>query len=387
VVTETRCRHLADALGLSALREAGLTGAGVRIAHLDSGVAADHPALRKHVAAFCRFDLSGQPVPGAALDDGNGHGTHTAGILASIAPDAAIHSAQVIEGGNVVWRVLRGIDWAIDRKADIVFLPVGLPGRSPILWAACSALRARGILPVVAVGNAGAGRVHAPGWYPHVLSVGAAGRHGGAAPFSGSDNRGEACLKPDLLAPGVDILSTATHDQTARRSGTSMAAAIVAGAAALVLQASPTRDTRIVEQALLSSCRPVEPDYRHRVRLGHVDAAAAYELIVTRPDRFSAAPVVYAATSTHFDPHLERALRFADGDAYLECVLSSSVEDVSAWLGVHAAPLQGVRRIERLPRLNAAYLLAKRAIIEEIQCTLPGAILVSPNSSYAAAPC
>src|SRR5262249_25198705 len=99
-----------DALGVPELWNQGLSGAGVAVAHLDTGVDASHPALKSAVVKFAQFDLTGRQIAGAEANDSDqeyAHGTHTAGTIAGrpvqgkhvgVAPGAALHSALVIEG-------------------------------------------------------------------------------------------------------------------------------------------------------------------------------------------------------------------------------------------------------------------------------------------------
>ena len=87
------------------------------------------------------------------------------------------------------------------------------------------------ILPIAAIGNEGAGKYRAPGFYNNVLSVGAINGGGNVAPFSGSYNdKNTECIKPDIATLGVDIESSFT--KIGKQSGTSMAATILAGHAA-----------------------------------------------------------------------------------------------------------------------------------------------------------
>src|SRR5690349_17762841 len=106
-------------LGIDALWRRGLTGAGVRVGHLDTGVDGNHPALAGRVAAFLETDDEGRAVPSAVPRDTASHGTHTAGILCGglldgeaigVAPGAQLYSAAVIDGGRNVVRILRGLN-------------------------------------------------------------------------------------------------------------------------------------------------------------------------------------------------------------------------------------------------------------------------------------
>lgn len=113
-----------EAMEVPALWAEGLSGKDVRIAHLDTGVDATHPALRTAVVKFAEFDRAGRERPGAEPYDSDAedsHGTHTAATIAGrpvrgshvgVAPGACLYSAMVIEGGDIVARILGGMDWA-----------------------------------------------------------------------------------------------------------------------------------------------------------------------------------------------------------------------------------------------------------------------------------
>jgi subtilisin family serine protease len=205
-------------LGVPQLRRQGLTGKGVLVGHLDTGVDGGHPALRGAVRSFADFDFLGEPVPGATPHDTDTHGTHTAGTIAGravgraefgAAPGAELCSALVIEGGNVVARVLAGLDWVVGQQARILSLSLGLRGYREDFLPVIQVLRARNVLPIIAVGNEGPGTSRSPGNYPAALSVGAVGEDGRVAPFSSGQRfrRAEVPLVPALVAPGVDVLS------------------------------------------------------------------------------------------------------------------------------------------------------------------------------------
>ena len=159
------------ALGVDRLHAMGLSGKGVLIGHLDTGVDASHPALAGVVKAFAEFDALGSPVPGAKPKDSGRHGTHTAGTIAGqmvggvhfgVAPGAGLASAMVIEGGNLLARILGGMDWAVGQGIRILSMSLGLSGYDEAFLPLTQILRARGVLPVYAVGNEGAERAATP---------------------------------------------------------------------------------------------------------------------------------------------------------------------------------------------------------------------------------
>jgi hypothetical protein len=253
---------------------------------LDTGVDARHPALRGRVAGFLAVDEDGVARPEHGPDDDDGHGTHTAALICGreaigVAPTARLYCAAVIERGRVPVRLLIGLDWLARQPIRVVHLPLGIVGQTPLLERALWRLRRRGVLAVAAVGNGGSARFDSPGCYPHVLSVGACDERGEPAAFSGSwyATGVTRCLKPDVLAPGVDVRSAAPGGGHARQSGTSMASAHVAGVAALLFSAVPGATPGEVESAIVRSARPLARPLSHRSRHGVVDADAALALL------------------------------------------------------------------------------------------------------------
>ncbi len=252
-------------LGIPQLWAQGLTGKGVLVGHLDTGVDGKHPALKGAIASFAKFDFLGNQVPGAIAHDTDDHGTHTAGTIAGrtvkgvsfgVAPQAMLASAIVIEGGNVIARILGGMDWAVGQGVRVLSMSLGLRGFDASFLALTKILRARNILPVFAVGNEGPGTSRSPGNYPEALSVGACDDHDHIAGFSSSQTftRPKDPLVPDLVGPGVDILSCLPGNQFGLLSGTSMATPHIAGLAALLIQAKPAVKVSKLEAAIFKAC-------------------------------------------------------------------------------------------------------------------------------------
>ena len=259
------------AWGISALKadQVPLTGKGVRVGHLDSGVDTAHPVLGSgKVERFAVIDRYGYAYETDPFDAG-WHGTHTAATIAGwsrpgkarigVAPDAALACAVVFDSHTDVRhsfaRLLGGMNWAVEQGIRVLNMSVGIPagmedpnGFSEVI----RVLRARGVLPVCAIGNDGAATSIAPGNYSGVLSVGASHRDGELWYQSGST--------PSLIAPGVAIISafptTRRGGDWAVASGTSAAAAHIAGLAALLLEAPCHPTVADVERAILDSCVP-----------------------------------------------------------------------------------------------------------------------------------
>jgi serine protease AprX len=303
------------AIGLPALR-GRYDGEDVAVAVLDTGVS---PAADLRNAVELRVDLT----PGHDGIDRFGHGTHMAGIIAGdgsssqgtwrgVAPDADLISIKVAgpDGATDVSVVLAALQWAVTNRERlgirVLNLAFGTDATSsyrvdPLDYAVERAWRA-GILVVAAAGNRGpdAGTIAKPGDDPFVLTVGAADVRGTAdrrddavAPFSSRGPTVDGVAKPDLVAPGVSIVSVrapgtwADLDRPEARvgnayfkgTGTSQAAAVVSGIAALLFEADPSLTPDEAKAALIGSSSGLggEPG----AGSGLVDAARAVEAVVS----------------------------------------------------------------------------------------------------------
>jgi subtilisin family serine protease len=285
------------------LWEAGHKGKGVVVGHLDTGVDGSHPALRGAIAAFAEFDLAGNQVPGARAHDSDEHGTHTAGTIAGragqkgafgVAPEAQLASGLVIEGGQVVDRILAGMEWLVDQQVHILSMSLGLRGYTPAFQTVIDALRAAKVLPIIAVGNEGPNNSRSPGNYANVLSVGAMDESDQIPDFSSSQefNRPDSPLVPSLVAPGVRVLSCIPGNRFAEMDGSSMATPHVAGMAALLMGAKPQATIDELEQAILGSCQKPQSMPQARANRGVPDAVTAFQLLTgTQLAAVSVAPI------------------------------------------------------------------------------------------------
>ena len=176
-----------------------------------------------------------------------------------MAPEAKLASAMVIEGGQVIDRILGGMDWIIGQNVRIMSMSLGLRGFNPAFQTIVDALRAANVLPVIAIGNEGPLTSRSPGNYHNVLSVGAMNANNKVADFSGSQrfDRPVDPLCPDLVAPGVAILSCVPGGLHEEMDGSSMATPHVAGLAALLLQAKPDATAEQLKAILIhANVRP-----------------------------------------------------------------------------------------------------------------------------------
>lgn len=274
----------------------GVTGRGVRIGHLDTGVDASHPDLAGKVAAWAEFDGNGNRVNSLPHDSAI-HGTHTAGTLVGgaasgfpigVAPGATLVSALVLNGGNgTLMQVLAGMQWVLDPDgnpssddgARILSMSLGASGQYQIFQDVTDLLLSAGVLPVFAIGNSGAGRADAPGNCAGALSVGATMLSDAVASFSGGGSAvwaGRSYVKPEISAPGYGIMSSIPNGRYQALSGTSMATPHVAGAAALLLEAAPAMDVQRLRQVLTETAVDLgNPGHDNRFGIGRLDVAAA----------------------------------------------------------------------------------------------------------------
>ncbi|MFN3432239.1 MAG: S8 family serine peptidase [Candidatus Sericytochromatia bacterium] len=211
-------------------------GEGATVAVLDTGLDADHPAFGGKVAVAANFTGT------ASADDMHGHGTHLAGLVAgapgsALAPGAKLLVGKVLgdDGTGITSAVTDGIVWAANQGADVILLGLITRAPSQALEDAVAFAEGKGALVVAAAGNDhSAAKVH-PAAYPEVLAVGALTLDGGLAPFSTFGGHWV-----DIGAPGAAIPGErpnhphALQGQGAALSGTSVAAALVAGEAALL---------------------------------------------------------------------------------------------------------------------------------------------------------
>lgn len=278
------------AMGVPALWNRGLTGSGISVGHLDTGIDSDHPTLRGAMGDFAFFDDGGDldPFQTQAFDTDE-HGTHTAATIAGrpvlgkhvgVAPGASLASGVIIEGGLAQVRIIAGMEWAIQKKVRILNVSLGIRGFTEDFHLLTRRMRDLGVLPVFAVGNEGVGTSRAPGNYDEALSVGASDENGAVPLFSSSDEIEAGRMVPDLVAPGSHVQSAMPDGGYLSMSGTSMAAPHIAGLAALLLEANPQASVDQLERAIFASCRQgagMEPD---RAGLGMPQAEQALQEIL-----------------------------------------------------------------------------------------------------------
>jgi len=256
-VTADADRWHLRSIEIEAARRKGLTGKGVTIGFLDTGIDPDHPEFAGKQIIFQDFAEDGSKRPSRKARDYQVHGTHVAAIsagLTGVAPGARIAMACVLnnkdpEHGMVGYRnqIVAGLNWlAVEAlgSGDAVDIVNASLGQNFDLrdYHAIRNYVDGGILVVASIGNnghLGQGNHRAPGMYNCTLAVGAIDRDHTIAAFSDWGRSMPATdppsYKPDLVAPGVNVLSALPGGHYGLMSGTSMACPVVAGAAALAI--------------------------------------------------------------------------------------------------------------------------------------------------------
>jgi Subtilase family len=223
-------------------------GAGVTIAIIDTGIRANHVEFQGGLRTG--FDAITGATGTVATTDQNGHGTHVASIaagrvnnigMAGVASRATIMPVRVFSGASTSDAIVaRGLTWATSQRAFVVNMSLGGPTASPTMRTAMQAGVNAGQLYVVAAGNEGRANPSWPASFAseswargQIIAVGAVDNNNVIAPFS---NRAGTARNFFLVAPGTNIIGAYHTGNTtyAGMSGTSMAAPVVAGAAAVV---------------------------------------------------------------------------------------------------------------------------------------------------------
>lgn len=265
-------------------------GTGVKVAVLDTGVDSNHPDLKGKVIDKVSFAKDESP------EDGNGHGTHVAGIIAGsgassggnykgVAPGASLMNIKVLnnEGYGQASSIMKGIEYAVDNGADIISMSLGgsiwpPDGTDPLSMTANAAVDA-GVIVTVAAGNSGVPfQIGTPAVAQKVIAVGASTKDDQIAQYSSQGPTWDHRIKPEVVAPGgaspitfdpaglgivstraagslIDIMNPdyGVDKYYMALSGTSMATPHVSGVAALLLQAYPKLTPEQIKQRLINT--------------------------------------------------------------------------------------------------------------------------------------
>jgi len=225
-------------IGAAQAHSQGITGAGIKVAVIDTGIDYSHPELAGNYKGGVNFITAADDYD----DSYNSHGTHVAGIIAAasndtgvigVAPAAELYAVKVLDGAGFgpTSSLLAGIEWAILNDMDIANISIGYSEYSQAMDDACQLAADAGILLVAAAGNNYGAPVVYPAALDSVIAV--------TATMTTDEIYFKAALGPEveLAAPGVAVNSTIAGGSYNILTGTSQAAPHVAGAAALLMSA------------------------------------------------------------------------------------------------------------------------------------------------------
>lgn len=301
-----------------------INGTGVRIAILDTGIDKTHPDLQNKVILEKCFTDEGK------TSDGYGHGTHCASIATGtgaasgytyvgVAPGAVLLNGKVLTDGGWGYDswIIGGIEWAVEQNAQVISMSFGNSnngdGTDPMSMAVDWATD-QGAVCAVAAGNSGVWgmfSVGSPAVARKVITVGATTKTDEMAYFSSQGPTLDYRLKPDVCAPGVDIVAaraagtsmgSPVNEYYTTASGTSMATPHVAGAAALILQAHPDWTPVMVKSALMGNSKILNSEHSWRQGAGRIDVCDATNttLLVTEPSASFGVIKYGSSTNTTF---------------------------------------------------------------------------------------
>lgn len=240
----------------------GEKGEGIVVAICDTGIDLNHPDLKDRIIGGKNFTSEGSADD---FHDGNGHGTHVAGIIAAsqngsgvvgVAPEVKLLIIKVLEsdGSGSYSGIINGINYATNwrgkngEKVRIINMSLGGPSDVKELHDAVINAVNHDIAVVVASGNEGDSKEETyeygyPALYNEVIEVAASDENNKLASFSNNN------LEVDVIAPGVNILSTYMGSKYAKLSGTSMATPHVSGAIALLIKMGEKQFNRTLTEA------------------------------------------------------------------------------------------------------------------------------------------
>ncbi|WP_459195428.1 S8 family peptidase [Wukongibacter baidiensis] len=258
----------------------------VNIAVIDTGVDYNHPDLKNRVKQDMGYDFVNDD--GDAMDD-NGHGTHVAGIISAEANneegivgvvgnlDVNVIPIKVLDKDGVGYSdtIAKGIEYAVEKGADIINLSLGGTERDEDIEKAVSNALDKGVLVIAAAGNDKRNcDEYTPAGVNGVYTIAASNLLNRTARFS---NFGKSV---DITAPGTKILSTVPNGGYEAWDGTSMAAPVVSGIAAMLKAHDPSIDSIKIKEILQTSSKDIMKDGEDVLSgYGLIDSKEAFEIL------------------------------------------------------------------------------------------------------------
>ena len=329
-------------IGAEKLHNKDVTGRGMKVAVIDTGVDSNHPMMQGAVTKQINIAKKNGAI-NADTDDGNGHGTHVATILAGrevivtpritgeqtrmigVAPEAKVVGIKVLDdtgSGQTSW-VMEGVEAAVAEGVDVINMSLGSSfdnaGLSPDSTLIDAVVFNKKIPCVVASGNSFANfTIGSPGGARGALTVASnamiSPMAGMVSTFSSKGATTDGRLKPDISAPGGNLqskketilagtagaLAESVGDDYVGIMGTSMATPHVAGCVALLLQAGMSSDRFIMENLLAQTALFKHPKDIY-TGWGMIDVNGAYDYIMSGGSLFPISSI-FSELSKPFRP-------------------------------------------------------------------------------------
>lgn len=371
----------------------GITGAGVVVANIDSGVDWLHPALQSKYRGYTGpgklpqhlgnwFDATGE---GATYPvDGNGHGSHTMGTMVGdtgigVAPGArwiAVRAFDSSGGAQNSW-LHTAFQWILAPNGNPALAPDVVNnswgssfGASTEFQADVQVLLSAGIYPVFSAGNNGPDEatIGSPGSLDIALAVGATDVNDEVALFSSRGPSPWGKIKPEISAPGKEVRSTLPGGAFGVLSGTSMAAPHVAGTVALMLQASPALANNLngISTALMSTAVPLgSPIPNNDSGWGRIDAYRAVMAVGsfgTLQGAVTHAGAPVGGATIQISPHGGGSAIFTTSQAngtYLQGLAPNTYDVTASAFGYTSVTTYGLTIVSQTPTIQNFSLTLK----------------------------
>uniref|UniRef100_W8BU99 Membrane-bound transcription factor site-1 protease n=1 Tax=Ceratitis capitata TaxID=7213 RepID=W8BU99_CERCA len=302
----------------------GITGAGVKVAVFDTGLAKAHPHFRRVKE---RTNWTNEK----SLDDGVSHGTFVAGVIASakeclgLAPDVELHIYRVFTNSQVSYTswFLDAFNYAIFKKIKVLNLSIGGPDflDHPFVDKVLE-LSANKVIMISAIGNDGPlyGTLNNPGDQSDVIGVGGINFEQKVAKFSSRGMTtwelpwGYGRLKPDIVTFGSQVKGSNVHGGCRSLSGTSVASPVVAGAVALIASGALSKMNLLnpssMKQILIEGAERLPDNNMFEQGHGKLDILKSMQLLLTYEPRITLSPEYLDATESYMWPYSSQPIFF-----------------------------------------------------------------------------
>ena len=361
-------------------------GFNVIVAVLDTGAAAAHPALQNNVMAGFNILQSGAApadLPDGATNADVGHGTMIAGLIARLAPNAAIMPVRVMnaDGKGSTFAAAQGIHYAMTHGARIITMSFSATAASTVLTDALDEAEAAGIVLVVAAGNGGANQTQAPTAGHGALVVASVEADNTKSAYS---NYGSFV---NVVAPGTNIRSAFWNNNYASWSGTSFAVPLVAAEAALIMATNPALTADDVVSLIRDTAHSVDglnANFKGMLGSGVIDIDAAVRAAggkATTPAQATVSGTIGFEGLAANAPAQRVALTFrpTDGSASFDRVASLSANGAFSFSDIPARAYTVHVHADKYLAVNLS-LNATFANVANLAATLPAGDANSDNS-------